>query len=238
MELRMSSEWKAKLGSWALAMGLGLGAGFTWGPKWVEKASAATPFTLEYFTSTATFSEVESARATLEAEASRFVATLRERFMKVNSGSVAAAGRNSVQYTEWLASLKTKLDEFKGTAQEYKIAQEILMVARLANEKEVFLDQYVRVVYEAPAQPLIAVYVKEACETAVELERQGELLRAFSHLLRVPYESENKQKVELALADFSPKQFSFQRTNHRSHMIKPDQWKTPSSEEVTPSGML
>lgn len=213
---------KRRAGTAVIALGLSAGLYAAWGLKvsaLLQKP--ADPLSLEAFTSTATFSEVESARATLTAEVSRQLARLREKYnAAIQQTETFSEARRRLQQ-EWAGILRTKIHEFKGTAQEFQVLQEFFLIARMGNLQTEWLDEYLRVIYEAPGQGIIGQSINDALTIALELGREGELGRALRHLLQVPLELETKNQVELALQEF-PQRNRLHLTSVRgSHRLQP-----------------
>jgi hypothetical protein len=199
MDRTVYRNWSPKIGPALFAIGLGAALLMTWGPKMLSGVKQNNPISLEYFTSTATFSEVEGARALLSAEVSRFITTLRDRYSRAVQITRVAPEDRQRTYETWVRSLQAKVQEFKGTAQEFELLGEMLLIAKMGGLKSDWINEYLRLIYEAPSQSLIAASIKDACEIATELHREEDLAKAFRHLLQVPMDLENKEPVELAL---------------------------------------
>jgi hypothetical protein len=153
---------------------------------------------LEYFTGPATFSEVENAKATLEADAAQFINILRSKYLEQRMAH--AKHRQPANAAAWADELDAKAQELRGTFPEFAIRDELLQVLLSGNLQDHWLDQYLQLVYESPTQPLVAKWLNVATRLAGTTDRMDEVESGISHLLSIPTEFETKQNLLSAAA--------------------------------------
>jgi hypothetical protein len=179
---------------------LALGVGYLLGTeaKILRAGSSTGVSPLEYFSSPATFSEVETAKATLDGEAWQFISDMRSKYLTPSAAGYQMGEKP--EFGEWAAELEAKIQELHGTRPEFVITEELLHVLAAGNLPDRWLDLYLQVLYESPTQSLIPKRLGLATAFAAATGRADEVEAGLSHLMSIPTEFETKQKIKLAAA--------------------------------------
>jgi hypothetical protein len=172
------------------------------------------PLDLFVPTTSASFSEVQNAKALLTADCVRFIASLRSDLVANRTATKDPAtetrkaqnrpsATGSTESSSYDQALRKKIEEYRGTDQECILTQELLR-ALLRNELyDQWLEIYLDLLYRQPTRPLVALCADHAVCASVHTRRVEELRRAFAHLLNIPFEFEGKQNIEAALKDLN-----------------------------------
>lgn len=167
----------------------------------VYSSSAQTISRLEDFESPASFSEIENSKSLLEAECRRFVVELRTKWVPAlntfPAGDKRASGgpRWITNRIDPVLALKEKIEEFKGTEQEFLLLGELLTVLRWEKRYSQWLDTYLHILYQYPTQPVVGQWVDRAIETGKILGREREVMEAFRHLKGIPLNFDAKEII-------------------------------------------
>jgi len=171
----------------------------------VSPAHAIPP--LEYFASASSFSEVEQARAQLQALARRhlYVLQLRqaELLHAVQSGDSGQRARAVAELQQLAAEFEQALDEFRGTGEEPLLTTGLLTLLASERAHARWLDVYLRLLYQQPTESVVGRLAGEAVAVARATGRLEEVLAALRHVTRIPLEFEGKRSVQAALDGFT-----------------------------------
>lgn len=187
--IRGSGLWIALAATFVLGCLAGLA--FSSKPSWSQGIPP-----LEYFSDTVTFSEVENARSTIEAEGRRFLMDIRSQY----SGAIATgAVARQPALVNWIGTIEERLGEFGGTPQGDLIEEELLLVLGLAGDFDRWVDRYLRILYETPSKPAVVRRIPEAVRFAKLAGRESELAGAWGHLLASPGAFTGKEELRSRL---------------------------------------
>ncbi|MBI4661911.1 MAG: hypothetical protein HY735_24075 [Verrucomicrobia bacterium] len=155
---------------------------------------------LEYFLTPQTFSEVENAKALLEALSAQFLSESRS---KRAVAKAAATDQDSgvvadPTATEAIHELEQGILEFKGTEQELLIVQDLLWLLKSRQQYDRWIEAYLRVLYQHPTHELVGRFAQDAVLIAKAAGREATVIKAFKHVRSIPLEFNAKRKVEVA----------------------------------------
>ena len=173
----------------------------------IFSSSAHTIAPVEDFESPASFSEIENSKSLLDAECRRFVVELRTKWVPalnmIPAGDKRASSvpRRTTNRINPVLEIKQKIEEFKGTEQEFLLVGELLTVLRWEKHHSQWLDTYLRILYQHPTQPLLGQWAVRAIEVGRITGREHEVLSAFRHLRSIPLDFDTKAIVTSAFAD-------------------------------------
>ena len=173
----------------------------------IFSSSAHTVGPLEDFESPASFSEIKNSKSLLDAECLRFVVELRTKWVPALNMIPAGDQRASIGLRSTtnrinpVLEITKKIEEFKGTEQEFLLVGELLTVLRWEKLHRQWLDTYLRILYQHPTQPLLGQWAARAVEVGRITGREREVLDAFRHLRSIPLDFDTKAVVTSALAD-------------------------------------
>lgn len=194
----------------ALAGALG-GLGVAWHrltrPEIVVSSAHDIP-PLEYFASPSSFSEVEQARARLQALARRQLYELQlrqaELLRAAQTDEPGQRAQAAAALRQLAAELEQVLGEFRGTGEEPLLTAGLLTLLASERAQARWLDVYLRLLYQRPTEPLVGRLAGEAVAAGRATGRLDEVLAALRHVTRIPFEFEGRQAVQAALAGFTP----------------------------------
>ena len=156
-----------------------------------------------YFVSTLSFSEVAEAKALLEASADQIIQELRERpgagVARVNARVIPRGEGSNSPYTRAVRDLESRIEEFKGTAQEIVLSQEMLWLLWRESQYDRFVEVYLNTLYEHPTAGLVGRFAGKALQGSRIVGREQEMLQAFRQVTSIPLEFESKRQVMAAL---------------------------------------
>lgn len=190
----------------SLVMG-GLGFGLSAMREPPPSTRPAQPDTfVDTFPSAVSFSEIENSKSFLGAECSRLLNEYRAKWSpalsrsRVSGPFASVEARRTKYLADWTRELERKIEEFKGTEQEYVFVEEQLMVLRWRYQHGPWLDTYLRVLYQRPGQWLVGRWANEAINISRAAGRERDVLEGFRHLTGIPLNFDVKQLVESHLA--------------------------------------
>lgn len=164
-------------------------------------AQAAVP--LEYLVSARSFSEVDQARAGLEALAAQRI-QLAQRLILQETG--VGHGSRGVQKTRTerpvLAAIRLIEDglaEFQGTGLEMRLLPTLLSALKRERLYDRWLQVYLRLLYAHPTHQLVGVLADEAVSISQAVGQQEAVAAAFCHLSSIPLEFRAKAQIERSL---------------------------------------
>jgi hypothetical protein len=156
-----------------------------------------------YFVSTQSFSEVGEAKALLEASAQQFIQELRERpgsgVLPLKAAFTSRADGVNLPYTRAVRDLESRIEEFRGTAQELLLSQEMLWLLWRESQYDRFIEVYLTNLYQHPTDRLVGRFAAKALRSCQIAGRENELLQAFHHVSSIPLDFEVKRQVIAAV---------------------------------------
>lgn len=154
---------------------------------------------LDYYVSWDSFSEVDEAKALLQASATQIIQELREQpgvgVFEVNAGSISQNQGNDLQLTQALRNLEQRIEEFNGTQQELLLVQELLWILWRESRYGQFMDVYLRAIYMHPTHDLVGHFADKALHISQRLGREQEMMKAFRHVTMIPLDFRAKRRV-------------------------------------------
>jgi hypothetical protein len=147
---------------------------------------AGTVPNLDYFLRTRSFSEVDNARAHLEALASQLIAEVQLARTRSRTDRRRASRPAAASSPADIPSLQRLIEQFEGTEQEAMIAAELLHAFDRAGDCHAWLDLYLATLYRHPASDVPGTFAPPALDKARAAGREFEVRNAFDHLARIP----------------------------------------------------
>ena len=158
----------------------------------------------DYFLKVRSFSEVESARAVLEALASRELyalqlerAAILQQLRTANGQPPSADG--SGRFAGVIGRLESAIEEFRGTDQEPAMIQELLWVLYQERWHARWLDLYLDTLYRYPTREIVGDFALKAAAVGHAVGRFAEVSAAFRHVMGIPFDFEAKNWVREAM---------------------------------------
>lgn len=151
---------------------------------------------LDYFLTVKSFSEVEQARAVLEALAARYVQQAQDLIAQeiMDRGGVTAAtatgGERPIRAA--IRLLEEGLVEFEGTGPQMRLLPTLLYALKREGLHDRWLELYLRLLYEHPTHELVAELAPEAVSLSRAVGREQELAAGFQHVCGVPFDDRVK----------------------------------------------
>ncbi len=205
------------MGAMAILLAGTLGYGL--GSRQLVSSAATTSLSgtdLEHFLPPASFSEVENARGVLQASLDQILMQVRiaaqiERRPGFSTGSNAwtdpdrptgsllqiqsqSSGQDSIVKT-----LKEAIHEFRGTAQEWVLREELLWLQKAGPDREGWIEMYLEALYIHPTHSLVGRFASDALRIAKGTAMESRVVDAMHHVLAVPSDFTSKRAVEMAL---------------------------------------
>lgn len=163
---------------------------------------------LDYFASVSSFSEVEQARAQLQALARRslYVLQLRQTELQraLHAGDSGQQAQIASQMRQLVTDYERALEEFHDTSEEPELAAGLLHVLASLQESDRWLDVYLELLYRRPTEPVIGRLAGRALAAGRASGRLEEVERAFRYVVRIPLEFESKTMVQATLKGSVP----------------------------------
>lgn len=160
---------------------------------------------LEAFVSDQSFSEVETAKATLQALCARYrVESQQQRLQLLQTARKAggaAIAQSSPSYASAIPWLKRGIEEFRHTGQELVLIQDLLLVLAHEGHGNEWLDLYLDTLYRRPTADVVGQSAQTAVRFGQALHRSPEVSAALRHVALIPLEFAAKQQVERARAE-------------------------------------
>ncbi|HOY60122.1 MAG TPA: hypothetical protein PK640_18540, partial [Verrucomicrobiota bacterium] len=145
------------------------------------------------------FSEVEHARAVLEALAERYVETaqcLIAQEIMSRSGNLAVPEPGSERsITAAIKLLDEAIPEFRGTEVELQLLRPLLYALKQERFYDRYLDVYLDLLYRHPTHALVGVLADEAAAMSRVAGRQEELTAGLRHISGIPLDSSTKSRI-------------------------------------------
>jgi hypothetical protein len=162
---------------------------------------------LEYLVSSESFSEIEQARAILDALANRYV--LQSRMLIARE---ALAGRDTPEIRQPLASrpglsaiqvLEEAGAEFDGTGQELRLLPTLLNALKRERLHGRWIEVYLNAVYHHPTHRVVGDMADEALLLGRAIGREEEVIAALRHVSAIPLKFASRLRIERCLANVS-----------------------------------
>jgi hypothetical protein len=170
----------------------------------VSALTAARPAGLDCFLTVRSFSEVENARALMEALAARSLQDLRFRRITTQRASAAdSATHREARLTEIIGDFRAAIREFEGTGQEKLFVQDLLAILKREGRHDEWVSLYLEHLYRDPTHEMFGRIAREALVIGKAARREPEVIEALNHLRCIPLEFDTKPTVEAALASSS-----------------------------------
>lgn len=192
-----------KRGYLLVAVVAGLGLGFQLGTRrdLASYLALETVPPLDYYSSQASFSEVENTKASLAGLCQRFRTEVREKRVADHlspAGSRVEPGAE-VHLDDAIAALERGVNEFAGTTQQIDLAQDLLLALKKSKQFNRWIDVYLTALYKQPTHPVVGSLAKEALNMAGNCGREREVLAGLRHIEEIPVDFEGKAEVQTAL---------------------------------------
>ncbi len=159
---------------------------------------------LEYFASAKSFSEVEQARAQLQALSSRYLFAVQVRQAVASRGSdaskVGGVSAGAVGVSQTVQELEEAIREFRGTGEEPGLTDGLLICLASERSYERWIDVYLDLLYRRPTEEVVGVLANAAVTAGQATGRLEEVLDGFRHVSSIPFDFEAKRRVQSALA--------------------------------------
>lgn len=158
---------------------------------------------LEYLASAESFSEVDQARAVLDALAAQRVELAQSLIAQANGGRYRP-GRDpqpAAARPVWAAIklLEDGLAEFQGTGLEMRLLPTLLSALKRERLYDRWLHLYLGMLYAHPTHQLVGVLADEAVAISQAVGQQDAVAAAFCHLSSIPLEFRAKALIERSL---------------------------------------
>jgi hypothetical protein len=169
----------------------------------VSALTAAENAGADYFLTVRSFSEVDNARALMEAIALRSLNDLRTRRIATRptpADSVAPDTDRDEQLAAIVRDFRAAIREFGGTGQEMLFVRDLLGIFKREGWHEEWISLYLDHLYRDPTHEWIGHTAREALVIGKAAQREQEVFDALNHLRRIPLEFEAKPAIESVLA--------------------------------------
>lgn len=159
-------------------------AGFQLGTVRQHAAPARLFLGAESLTAPRSFSEVENARTVLEGLARQFLYDWGREWVSFLQEGPSSS--DPERREDLMNGLRSGMDEFEGTGQEFLLAERYLMVCAQQKKFNWWLDAYLKVLYQHPSHRLVSAFALAAVPFAREAGREADLEQALAHLQSIP----------------------------------------------------
>jgi hypothetical protein len=167
----------------------------------VSALTAAQPAGLDSFLAVRSFSEVENARALMEALAARSLQDLRiRRIATQRAPSAVSVADRSTRLTEIIEGFRAAIREFEGTGQELLFVQDLLAIFKREGRHDEWLSLFLEHLYRDPTHEWFGRMAREALVIGKAAHREPEVLAALNHVRGLPLEFTAKSIVQSVLA--------------------------------------
>lgn len=162
---------------------------------------------LDLFINEQSFSEVENAKALLEALSKRYVTEVRIRrhldSTQASPGEYAPSPMNQPSLSGALDELEKGVELFEGTGQEMEVAADLLRALKHARQYDRWLALYLQALYQHPTHELDGDFADDAVKISQAIGHAGEVFNAFRHLSNIPFDFGTKQRVQKRMSPLS-----------------------------------
>ena len=158
---------------------------------------------LDYLVSAKSFSEVEHARAVVDALAARYV----ENAQGLITGQIRSRNpnfgiRQSSSERPMVAAIKMLdevIPEFRGTGVELRLLQPLLFALKQERLYERWLDVYLDALYRHPTDEMVSSLAEEAVVISQVVGREPELTAGLGYVSGIPLSFPTKSRIEHSL---------------------------------------
>ncbi len=159
---------------------------------------------LEYFASAKSFSEVEPARARLQALSRRYLYAVQVRQAVALRGhrasEVGGVSAGAACVSQTVQELEEATRGFRGTGEEPVLTHGLLICLASEHRYERWIDVYLDLLYRHPTEEVVGVLANAAVTAGRATGRLEEVLDGFRHVSSIPFDFEAKHRVQAALA--------------------------------------
>jgi len=158
---------------------------------------------LDHLVSAESFSEVEHARAVLDALAVRYVENaqclIAQEVMSRNANSGVRKPGAERPILAAIRMLDEAIPEFRGTGVELRLLRPLLLALKQERFHDRWLDVYLDALYLHPTHELVGVLADEAVAISQAAGREQELAVGFRCLSGIPLDLLAKSRIERAI---------------------------------------
>lgn len=158
-----------------------------------------------YLVAPSSFSEIENARAELDALGHQYLTEIRvrSRVYRTDAGlrSAATGASETLVPDDVVASLKRGIQEFEGTGTEEVLIQELLLALHGYGMADRWLDEFLTALYARPDRLWLGGLARRALLQGRATGRESEVIEAFEHTLAIPVGLPVKERLAEVLAD-------------------------------------
>jgi hypothetical protein len=158
---------------------------------------------LDYLASAKSFSEVEHARAVLDALAMRYVEKAQGLIVQeIMSRNPSFGIRQSSSERPTAAAIKMldeAIPEFQGTGAELKLLQPLLYALKQERFYDRWLDVYLDALYRHPTDEKVNALAEEAVVISQAVGRERELTTGLRYVSGIPLNFPTKSRIENSL---------------------------------------
>jgi hypothetical protein len=173
-----------------------------------EKVASHVPteatVALGYLISPESFSEVEQARAVLEALADCYAVLAQQLMVRdltaPSNVSGPGAGDGMPSLPTAIRVLEEAMGEFKDTGQDLRLLPLLLHALKREGRYDRWLDLYLGALYAHPTHRVVADLAEQAVAISRAVGRQAEVAAGFQHLRNIPQEFGVHGRIESLLA--------------------------------------
>jgi hypothetical protein len=159
--------------------------------------------TLEYFLTPRSFSEIESARALLDALAARYVTGVDAHRVQA-ARAARARTRDPISSSPALDAIQLLdegIEQFKDTEQEFLLVQRLLRVLKQEKFHDRWLEVYLDTLYRRPTEELVGLFARDAVVVGNAAGRLEDVRAGFRHVCETPLDFAAKRLVQAAARD-------------------------------------
>lgn len=187
----------------ALVLG-GAGVGFRLGVLHASRTGPGARETVpptEYFNHARSFSELENARAELDATVLRTLFELRRQRVDQpwrTDGSAPGEGLERV-----IEILRQSVEDLRGTEWELLVTRDLLVALKQSGRWQGWLDLYLETLYRRPASDVPSAFASEALRIGRHLGREEEAITALHYVLGNPECRSGRARIAALFDDSS-----------------------------------
>jgi len=162
---------------------------------------------LDYLASAKSFSEVEHARAVLDALAVRYVdnaqALMVREIMSRNSSFGIRQSNSERPMVTAIKMLDEAIPEFRGTGVELRLLQPLLYALKQERFYDRWLDVYLDALYRHPTDEMVSALAEEAVIISQAVGRERELTTGLRYVSGIPLNFRTNSRIERSLVRVS-----------------------------------
>lgn len=158
---------------------------------------------LDYLASAKSFSEVEHARAVLDALAARYAGKAQglivQEIMSRNPNFGIRQSSPELPMVEAIKMLDEVIPEFRGTGVELQLLQPLLYALKQERFYDRWLDVYLDALYRHPTHEMVSSLAEEAVGISQAVGRERELTTGIRYVSGIPLDFPTKSRIENSL---------------------------------------